>query len=155
MEKTSPGSQDNWIGFWLLFMRQLSNESRKTKLDCKGSPISARNEMACETQASSEENRKLSCVLRSRAKCIFCPLCSFFIEIWDYLLSKTKQILILQGPVVRSLVSANRWLRGIKTYRFPWYLTLVSANHDLSNPGQINRITVGKEKNSQLALGLA
>ena len=42
-----------------------------------------------------------------------------------------------QGPVVRSLVSANRWLRGIKTYRFPWYLTLVSANHASSNPGQI------------------
>ena len=33
------------------------------------------------------------------------------------------------------MVSANRWLRGIKTYRFPWYLTLVSANHALSNPG--------------------
>ena len=42
-----------------------------------------------------------------------------------------------QGPVVRSLVSANRGLRGIKTYRFPWYLTLVSANHALSNPGQV------------------
>ena len=42
----------------------------------------------------------------------------------------------LQGPVVRSLVSANRWLRGIKTHRFPWYLTLVSANHASSNPGQ-------------------
>ena len=40
-----------------------------------------------------------------------------------------------QGPVVRSLVSANRWLRSIKTYRFPWYLTLVSANHASSNPG--------------------
>ena len=39
------------------------------------------------------------------------------------------------GPVVRSLVSAIRWLRGIKTYRFPWYLTLVSANHASSNPG--------------------
>ena len=39
-------------------------------------------------------------------------------------------------PVVRSLVGANRWLRGIKTYRFPWYLTLVSANHASSNPGQ-------------------
>ena len=39
------------------------------------------------------------------------------------------------GPVVRSLVSANHWLRGIKTYRFPWYLTLVSANHASSNPG--------------------
>ena len=43
---------------------------------------------------------------------------------------------VIQGPVVRSLVSANRWLRGIKTYRFPWYLTLVSANHASSNPGQ-------------------
>ena len=42
---------------------------------------------------------------------------------------------ILLGLVVRSLVSANRWLRGIKTYRFPWYLTLVSANHASSNPG--------------------
>ena len=41
-----------------------------------------------------------------------------------------------QGPVVRSLVSANRWLRGIKMYRFPWYLTLVSTNHASSNPGQ-------------------
>ena len=41
-----------------------------------------------------------------------------------------------QGPVVRSLVSANRWLRGIKTYRFPWFLTLVTANHASSNPGQ-------------------
>ena len=41
-----------------------------------------------------------------------------------------------QGPVVRNLVSANRCLRGIKTYRFPWYLTLVSANHASSNPGQ-------------------
>ena len=40
-----------------------------------------------------------------------------------------------QGPVVRSLVSANRWLRDIKTYRFPWYLTLVSANHASNNPG--------------------
>ena len=42
----------------------------------------------------------------------------------------------LQRPVVRSVVSVNRWLRGIKTYRFPWYLTLVSANHASSNPGQ-------------------
>ena len=42
-----------------------------------------------------------------------------------------------QGPVAQRLVSANRWLRGIKTYRFPWYLTLVSANHALSNPGQV------------------
>ena len=39
------------------------------------------------------------------------------------------------GPVARSLVSANRWLRGIKMYRFPWYLTLVSSNHASSIPG--------------------
>ena len=45
-----------------------------------------------------------------------------------------------QGPVARSLVSANRWLRGIKTYRFPWYLTLVSTNHASSNPGLENKI---------------
>ena len=32
------------------------------------------------------------------------------------------------GPVARSLVSANGWLTGIETYKFPWYLTLVSAN---------------------------
>ena len=30
------------------------------------------------------------------------------------------------GPVARSLVCANRWLRGVKTYRFPWYLTLLA-----------------------------
>ena len=46
----------------------------------------------------------------------------------------------VQGPVARSLVSANRWLRGIKMYRFPWYLTLVSTNHALSNPGQDRKI---------------
>ena len=40
------------------------------------------------------------------------------------------------GPVSGSSVSANRWLRGIKTYRFPWYLTPVSANNASSNPGQ-------------------
>ena len=44
-----------------------------------------------------------------------------------------------QGPVARRLVSANRLLRGIKTYRFPWYLMLVSANHALSNPGQVHK----------------
>ena len=42
-----------------------------------------------------------------------------------------------QGPVAGSLVSTNCWLRGIdKTYRFPWYLMPVSANHALSNPGK-------------------
>ena len=43
-----------------------------------------------------------------------------------------------QGPVACSLVSANRWLRGIKMYRFPWYLTLVSTNHASSNPGLLD-----------------
>ena len=46
------------------------------------------------------------------------------------------------GPVVRNLVSANHWLKGIKTYRFPWYLTLVSANHASSNPGLITKCHV-------------
>ena len=45
-----------------------------------------------------------------------------------------------EGLVARSLVSANRWLRGIKMYRFPWYLTLVSTNHASSNPGQVVKI---------------
>ena len=40
-----------------------------------------------------------------------------------------------QGPVARNLVSANSWLRGIKSYRFPWYVTLVSANYASNNPG--------------------
>ena len=44
---------------------------------------------------------------------------------------------LFQGPVARSLVSSNRWLRGIKMYRFSWYLTLVSTNHASSNPGQM------------------
>ena len=49
-------------------------------------------------------------------------------------LGETKNLDIL-WPVARSLVSANRWLRGIKTHRFPWYLTLVGTNHASSNPG--------------------
>ena len=48
-----------------------------------------------------------------------------------------ETILFFQGPVAGSLVSANRWLRSIRTYTFPWYLTPVSANHASSNPGQI------------------
>ena len=46
---------------------------------------------------------------------------------------KANQLL---GPVAQSLVSANRWLRGIRTKRFPWYLTPVSANHASSNRPQ-------------------
>ena len=45
-----------------------------------------------------------------------------------------------QGLVAQSLVSTNRWLRGIKTYRFPWYLMLVNANHASSNPGQFANV---------------
>ena len=51
------------------------------------------------------------------------------------------------GPVVRSLVSANRWLRAIKTYRFPWYLTLVRTNHASSNPGLVGEKTESLGKN--------
>ena len=56
------------------------------------------------------------------------------IKIFGSIRKPTKR---LQGPVAQSLVSANRWLRGIKMYRFPWYLTLVSTNHASSNPGEI------------------
>ena len=42
-----------------------------------------------------------------------------------------------QGPVAQSMVGPNRWLRVVKTYRFPWYLSLVRANHASSNPGQV------------------
>ena len=57
------------------------------------------------------------------------------------------------GPVVRSLVSANCWLRGIKTYRFPWYLTLVSANHASSNPGlELTPVTRGELLQTNMAL---
>ena len=37
------------------------------------------------------------------------------------------------GWVAWSMVSANHWLKGIKTYRLLWYLTRVSANHASSN----------------------
>ena len=53
------------------------------------------------------------------------------------------------GPVVRSLVSANRWLRGIKTYKFPWYLTLVSANHASSNPGLVGKGSYADNRQSK------
>ena len=51
-------------------------------------------------------------------------------------MQSAKTSTVQLGPVARSLVSANLWLRGIKMYRFPWYLTLVSTNHASSNPGQ-------------------
>ena len=51
-----------------------------------------------------------------------------------------------QGPVAQSLVSANDWLRGIKTYRFPWYLTLVSANYASSSTGQVGAVVRGHQR---------
>ena len=59
-----------------------------------------------------------------------------------------------QGPVARSLVSANRWLRGIKMYRFPWYLTLVSTNHASSNPGQVDLMYMGRAVNYEKPMQL-
>ena len=53
--------------------------------------------------------------------------------------SRSTSNFYAQGPVARSMVSANRWLRGIKRYRFPWYLTLVSTKHASSNPGQAEK----------------
>ena len=61
-----------------------------------------------------------------------------------YLSSKRNRKFKHLGPVARSLVSANRWLRGIKMYRFPWYLTLVSTNHASSNPGLVQTKPMGE-----------
>ena len=60
---------------------------------------------------------------------------------WYLTLVSTNHASSNQGPVAQRLVSANRWLRGIKTYRFPWYLTLVSTNHASSNPGKVEKTT--------------
>ena len=43
---------------------------------------------------------------------------------------------IAQGPVVRSMVSANHWLNNIKINGLSWYLTLVSDNQAPSNSAQ-------------------
>ena len=53
---------------------------------------------------------------------------------------------IHHGPVARSLVSAIRWLRGIKTNRFPWFLMPVSANRASSNPGHIVKLKYIRDK---------
>ena len=45
-------------------------------------------------------------------------------------------------PVVQSLVSTNCCLRGIRTYRFPWYLTPVSANQVSSNRLMVSRSAI-------------
>ena len=49
---------------------------------------------------------------------------------------KSEKNCAIQGRFAQSLVSANHWLRGRKTYQLPWYLTLVSTNHASSNPDQ-------------------
>ena len=50
-------------------------------------------------------------------------------------------LVIDQGPVARSVVSANHWLNSIKTNRLSWYLTLVSVNHPSNNSAQFVNIT--------------
>ena len=47
-------------------------------------------------------------------------------------------------------VSANHWLKGIKTYRLLWFLTRVSANHASSNWALVD-----KTKHSMLRPDLA
>lgn len=42
-----------------------------------------------------------------------------------------------QGPVARSMVSANLWLGGIESYTFLWKLTSISANQASSNSSQV------------------
>ena len=44
---------------------------------------------------------------------------------------------VAQLLIKACMATANRWLRDVKTYRLPWYLTLVSTNHASSNPSQI------------------
>ena len=58
---------------------------------------------------------------------------------WKQQVNSMNCICRKPGPVARSLFSANHWLRGIKMYRFPWYLMLVSTNHASSNPGNRGR----------------
>ena len=57
------------------------------------------------------------------------------------------QICDVLGPVARSRVSANRWLRGIKTNRFSWYLTFKFTIERLScDLEKINVKTDRKQK---------
>ena len=47
-------------------------------------------------------------------------------RVWGFFFSQSffcsnQFVVILLGPVARSPVSTNRWLRGIKTNMFPWY----------------------------------
>ena len=55
---------------------------------------------------------------------------------YNILITQQKQV---QGLVARSMVSANHWLRGIKTYGLSWHLTRVSANHASSNWAQTDK----------------
>ena len=40
------------------------------------------------------------------------------------------------------LVSANHWSRGIETYTFLWYLTMVGANHASSDLGVVAQVVL-------------
>ena len=58
--------------------------------------------------------------------------------------------LVNLGWDARSMVSANHWLKGIKTGRLLWFLTRVSANHASSNWALVD-----KTKHSMLRPDLA
>ena len=63
-----------------------------------------------------------------------------FTQLNDMLVAGNQQEHL--GLVAGSLVSANRWLRRIRTDRFPWYLTPVSTNHASSpEPGPVARFS--------------
>ena len=59
---------------------------------------------------------------------------------WGIILDIIKEGPDVQGPVVRSTVSANHWLSSIKINRLSWYLTLVSANQASSTELSPDRI---------------
>ena len=46
----------------------------------------------------------------------------------------------------------NGWLRGIKTYKFPWYLTLVNANQTTGNP-RFKSLSITETKNNAVRFG--
>ena len=54
-----------------------------------------------------------------------------------------------QGPVVRSMVSANHWLSSININRLSWYLTLVSADQASSKSAQVVRTASEFQTRSQ------
>ena len=81
---------------------------------------------------------KKFCSPKTHTSGIFCT----FVTQWDRL-RRTPNKTNNQGWVARSMVSANHWLRGIKTYRLLWYLTRVNANHALSIWAQVTFLSRG------------